>query len=72
MSGSGTGPLCVVAFLRDRPEHALARRKVGTIVEALDETTTLVEFSDDQGCAYAIALCARDALLPLRTAPLAA
>ena len=37
-----------------------------------DEATALVEFSDDEGCAYAIVPCPREALLILRTAPLAA
>ena len=64
--------LSAAALLRDLPEHGLARGQVGTIVEALDEATALVEFSDDHGRAYAIAPCPRDALLVLRTAPLAA
>ena len=67
-----TGLLSAVALLRDLPEHGLARSQVGTIVESLDEATALVEFSDDQGRAYAIAPCPRDALLVPRTAPLAA
>ena len=61
-----------VALLRDLPEHGLVRGQVGTIVEALDGATALIEFSDNQGRAYAIAPCPRDALLVLRTAPLAA
>ena len=64
--------LSVVALLRDLPERALVRGQVGTVVEALDEATALVEFSDDDGRAYAIVPCPRDALLVLRTAPLAA
>ena len=43
--------------------------EVGTVVEPLDETTALVEFSDDGGRAYAIFPCRRVALLVLRTAP---
>ena len=71
---SDPGPhfLSAVALLRDLPEYKLVRGQVGVIVEALDETTTLVEFSDDDGRAYAIVPCPRDALLVLRTAPLAA
>lgn len=64
--------LSAVALLRDLPEHGLARGQVGTIVEPLDEATALVEFSDDEGSAYALVPCPRDALLILRTAPLAA
>jgi hypothetical protein len=64
--------LASVALLRDLPEGGLVRGQVGTIVEQLDEAAALVEFSDDQGRAYAIAPCPRDALLPLRTDPLAA
>jgi Domain of unknown function (DUF4926) len=77
---SGTAPengeerdvLSAVALLRDLPQHRLVRGQIGTIVEALDEATTLVEFSDDNGRAYAIVPCPRDALLVLRTAPAAA
>ncbi len=47
--------LNAVAPLRDLPEHGLVRGQVGTVVETLDETTALVEFSDDQGRPYAIA-----------------
>jgi Domain of unknown function (DUF4926) len=69
---TGRDFLSAVALLRDLPEHGLVRGQVGVIVEALDETTTLVEFSDDAGHAYAIVPCSRDALLVLRTTPLAA
>ena len=64
--------LVAVALLRDLPEHGLVRGQVGTVVERLDEATALVEFSDDKGQPYAIVPCPRDALLVLRTAPLAA
>jgi len=59
--------LGAVALLRDLPEHGLVRGQVGAIVEALDERTSLVEFSDDRGQAYAIVPCTQDALLVLRT-----
>lgn len=59
--------LAAVALLRDLPERGLLRGQVGTIVEALDDTTSLVEFSDDSGHAYAIVPCPREALLVLRT-----
>jgi Domain of unknown function (DUF4926) len=71
-NNEGRDLLSTVALLRDLPEHGLVRGQVGTVVEALDDATSLVEFSDDQGRAYAIAPCPRDALLVLRTAPLAA
>jgi len=64
--------LSAVALLRDLPEHRLVRGQVGAIVEALDDATSLVEFSDDGGHAYAIVPCPRDALLVLRTIPRAA
>lgn len=61
--------LDVVALLGDRPADALMRGQVGTVVEALDGDTVLVEFSDDEGKAYAIAPCQRDALLVLHYEP---
>jgi hypothetical protein len=71
-SGEARDLLSAVALLRDLSEYGLVRGQVGTIVEALDDATPLVEFSDDSGQAYAIVPCPRDALLVLRTAPLAA
>ena len=47
-------PHDVVALLADIPSKHLVRGQVGTVVEALDEKTALVEFSDDNGEAYAI------------------
>lgn len=64
--------LNVVALLADLPEQKLARGQVGTVVEALDEATVLVEFSDDEGRAYAVAPCRRDGLLVLHYEPEAA
>jgi hypothetical protein len=57
--------LDVVALLSDLPAQRLARGQVGTIVEQLDENISLVEFSDEQGRAYAIVPCPRDELLTL-------
>ncbi len=54
--------LDVVALLTDLPDHHLARGQVGTIVERLAPDVFEVEFSDDQGRAYA--------LLPLRASDL--
>ena len=64
--------LDVVALLADLPAERLARGQVGTVVEQLDNRTLLVEFSDDQGRAYAIAPCPRADLLILHYVPEAA
>ena len=64
--------LDVVALLTDLPAQQLARGQVGTIVEQLDDKTLLVEFSDDQGRAYAVAPCPRADLLVLHYVPEAA
>lgn len=61
----GPSILDVVALLTDLPEQQLARGQVGTVVEQLDGKTLLVEFSDDQGRAYAIAPCPGTELLVL-------
>jgi len=68
----GPSLLDVVALLADLPAQQLARGQVGTIVEQLDDNTLLVEFSDDQGRAYAIAPCPRTELLVLHYVPEAA
>jgi hypothetical protein len=62
----------VVALLADLPAEGLARGQVGTVVEPLDDRTALVEFTDDQGRAYAIAPCPRSELLVLHYVPQAA
>jgi hypothetical protein len=64
--------LDVVALLTDLPTQRLARGQVGTIVEQLDDKTLLVEVSDDQGRAYAVAPCPRADLLVLHDVPAAA
>ena len=58
-----------VALLTDLPAKRLARGQVGTILEQLDDKTLLVEFSDDQGRAYAVARCLRRELLVLHYVP---
>jgi hypothetical protein len=68
----GTLVLEVVALLTDLPTQRLARGQVGTIVEQLDDKTLLVEFSDDQGRAYAVVPCRREDLLVLHYVPEAA
>jgi hypothetical protein len=65
-------PFDVVALLADLPAERLARGQVGTVVEAFDERTVLVEFADDQGRAYAISPCPRSELLVLHYVPQAA
>jgi hypothetical protein len=69
---SGPSLLDVVALLSDLPGQRLARGQVGTIIEQLDENVSLVEFSDEQGRAYAIVPCPRDELLTLHYVPKAA
>jgi hypothetical protein len=59
----------VVALLIDLPAVGLARGQVGTVVESLDEKTTLVEFSDDDGRAYVVVPCPRAELLVLHYVP---
>jgi hypothetical protein len=62
----------VVALLADCPAEGLARGQVGTVVETLDDESVLVEFSDDQGRAYAVTPCPRSGLLVLHYEPEAA
>jgi hypothetical protein len=57
------------ALLADVPAAGLARGQVGTVVESLDEKTALVEFSDDDGRAYAVVPCPRAELLVLHYVP---
>lgn len=64
--------LDVVALLTDLSAERLVRGQVGTVVEQLDDRTLLVEFSDDQGRAYAVAPCPRAELLVLHYVPEAA
>jgi hypothetical protein len=61
--------LDVVALLADLPAQSLARGQVGTAVEQLDDKTWLVEFSDDDGRAYAVAQCRAADLLVLHYVP---
>jgi len=61
--------LSVVALLADVPAEGLARGQVGTVVETLDDNTVLVEFSDDQGRAFAVVPCASSDLMALRYEP---
>jgi len=42
-----------VALLTNLPNEKLVKGSIGTIVEILDDSTFLVEFSDNNGIAYA-------------------
>jgi hypothetical protein len=64
--------LDVVALLADLPTERLTRGHVGTVTDVLDPATVLVEFSDDEGRAYAIVPCRRSDLLTLHYFPRAA
>ncbi len=64
-NGERAALLDAVALLSNLPEHGLASGQVGTVVESLDDKTLLVEFSDDEGHAYAIVPCQRADLLVL-------
>ena len=57
--------LDIVALLEDLPELSLVRGQVGTIVEEYDRDTFEVEFSDNNGCAYAIETLNSNQLLAL-------
>lgn len=64
--------LDVVALLDDVPEKSLASGQVGTVVEVLDSSNLLVEFSDDEGRPYATAPLQHSQLLVLHYVPEAA
>ncbi|HXP87678.1 MAG TPA: DUF4926 domain-containing protein [Bryobacteraceae bacterium] len=60
--------LAVVALTEDLPGQGLTRGRLGTVVEHLDrggEQALLVEFSDDQGQTYALAVVRSDQLMAL-------
>lgn len=56
----------VVALLADVPAAKLLRGQVGTVVEVLVGQNLLVEFTDDNGRAYAIAPVMAAGLLVLQ------
>ncbi len=62
----------VVALLADLPAGHLPLGQVGTVVEILDKDTLLVEFSDDEGRAYAITPIKSSEVLRLNCVPEAA
>lgn len=61
--------LDVVALTEDVPERGLVRGQVGTVVEILAEGNFEVEFSGDDGRAYALLPLERRQLLVLRYQP---
>jgi hypothetical protein len=61
--------LQTVALLTDMPEHGLSRGQVGTVVEELALDVYEVEFSDDDGRAYAMLALRADQLMVLHYAP---
>jgi len=61
--------LDVVALARDMPEAGLRRGQVGTVVEVLPPDAFEVEFSDDDGRAYASLAVRADWLIVLHYAP---
>lgn len=65
----GFNLLDVVALTEDLPERGLARGQVGTIVEELAPDVFEIEFSDNQGRAYAMASVQAGQLMPLHYEP---
>ena len=64
--------LDVVALTEDLPDRDLYRGQVGTVVEALAPDIFEVEFSDDEGRAYAALALNASQLLILRYEPVKA
>lgn len=64
--------LDVVAMTEDVPEHGLLRGQVGTIVEVVAGGSYEVEFSGEDGRAYALAPLSRRQLMVLHYQPVRA
>lgn len=64
--------LDVVALTEDLPNEHLLRGQVGTIVEVLAPGVYEVEFSDDEGRAYAMCALQAEQLMALHYAPVSA
>ncbi len=62
--------LDIVALLENLPELNLYRGQIGTIVEEYESGVFEVEFSDNQGKAYAIETLKEDQLMVLYHYPL--
>jgi Domain of unknown function (DUF4926) len=61
--------LDVVALLGERRDLKLQSGQVGTVLEILDPDNVLVEFSDEEGRAFAVAPCAASDVLVLHYVP---
>jgi hypothetical protein len=61
--------LSVVALLEDLPEKGLTRGQVGTVVETWAPGVFEVEFSDDDGRAYAMVALRADQMMQLHYEP---
>lgn len=64
--------LDVVALLRDRLDRGLVAGQVGTVVQSLADDHFEVEFSGDDGRAYAMAAIPARDLMVLHYAPVTA
>jgi len=64
--------LDVVALTEDLPERKLRRGQVGTVVELLAPDVFEVEFSDNEGRAYASLALRADQLIVLHEQPVEA
>jgi len=58
-------PLSIVALLKDIPSRGLVRGQVGTVLETLKPGVYEVEFSGDDGRAYASLALPADQLIVL-------
>ena len=68
----GVDILDVVALTEDLPERDLYRGQVGTVVEILEPGVFEVEFSNDEGRAYASVALKAEQLLVLHYEPVEA
>ena len=59
----------VIALLQDLPEAGLVRGQVGTVVETWAPGVYEVEFSDNEGRAYAMAAVKEEQLMLLHHEP---
>jgi hypothetical protein len=69
MMGTEIRLLDVVALTEDLPQHGLRRGQVGTVVEVLAPGVFEVEFTDNDGRAYATVAVRAEQLLVLRYEP---
>ncbi|HVR35063.1 MAG TPA: DUF4926 domain-containing protein [Methylomirabilota bacterium] len=64
--------LDMVALLKDRPDRGLVAGQVGTVVQSLGDDHFEVEFSGDDGRAYAMAALPAHELMVLHYSPVSA